>query len=88
MHLLKMHRFTINHPAEPAYFREFQAMENVEPAVSDYKETLLNLLQHPTIASKEWVYDQFDTKYVQVQLLHQVQMLLSFVFVERIKDLQ
>ena len=44
----------------PAYFTEFQAMENVEPAVSDYKETLLNLLQQPTIASKEWVYDQYD----------------------------
>ncbi|WP_419959812.1 phosphoribosylformylglycinamidine synthase subunit PurL [Psychrobacillus sp. BM2] len=44
----------------PAYYIEFQAMENVEPAVSDYKETLLNLLQQPTIASKEWVYDQYD----------------------------
>lgn len=44
----------------PAYFTEFQAMQNVEPAVSDYKETLLNLLQQPTIASKEWVYDQYD----------------------------
>ncbi|WP_342599114.1 phosphoribosylformylglycinamidine synthase subunit PurL [Psychrobacillus sp. FSL H8-0483] len=46
--------------AVPAYFTEFQAMENVEPEVSDYKETLLNLLQQPTIASKEWVYDQYD----------------------------
>ena len=44
----------------PAYYTEFQAMENVEPSVSDYKETLLNLLQQPTIASKEWVYDQYD----------------------------
>ncbi|WP_313893505.1 phosphoribosylformylglycinamidine synthase subunit PurL [Psychrobacillus sp.] len=44
----------------PSYFTEFQAMENVEPVVSDYKETLLNLLQQPTIASKEWVYDQYD----------------------------
>lgn len=44
----------------PAYFTEFQAMENTEPAVSHYKETLLNLLQQPTIASKEWVYDQYD----------------------------
>lgn len=46
--------------AEPEYFREFQAMENVEPEVSDYKETLINLLKAPTIASKEWVYNQFD----------------------------
>ena len=35
-------------------------MENVEPAVADYKETLSALLQAPTIASKEWVYDQYD----------------------------
>ena len=44
----------------PAYYTEFQQMENVEPIVSDYKETLLSLLQQPTIASKEWVYDQYD----------------------------
>ncbi|MFJ8065355.1 phosphoribosylformylglycinamidine synthase subunit PurL [Psychrobacillus sp. NPDC096426] len=44
----------------PTYFTEFQAMENVEPAVTDYKETLLNLLKQPTISSKEWVYDQYD----------------------------
>lgn len=46
--------------AEPAYFAEFQAMENVEPAITDYKETLTALLKAPTIASKEWVYDQYD----------------------------
>ncbi|WP_144511931.1 phosphoribosylformylglycinamidine synthase subunit PurL [Bacillus sp. FJAT-22090] len=46
--------------AVPAYFTEFQAMENTEPTVSNYKETLLSLLQQPTIASKEWVYDQYD----------------------------
>lgn len=45
---------------EPAYFAEFQAMENVEPAVTDYKETLTALLSAPTVASKEWVYDQYD----------------------------
>jgi len=45
---------------EPAYYREFQAMEQEIPEVSNYKETLLNLLQQPTIASKEWVYSQFD----------------------------
>jgi phosphoribosylformylglycinamidine synthase subunit PurL len=44
----------------PAYFEEFQAMENDIPAVDDYKETLLALLQQPTIASKEWVYEQYD----------------------------
>lgn len=44
----------------PAYFKEFQAMENDIPSVNDYKETLLTLLQQPTIASKEWVYKQYD----------------------------
>ncbi|WNS80331.1 phosphoribosylformylglycinamidine synthase subunit PurL [Domibacillus sp. DTU_2020_1001157_1_SI_ALB_TIR_016] len=46
--------------AEPEYFRTFQAMEDVTPDVTDYKETLVKLLQQPTIASKEWVYDQYD----------------------------
>ncbi|MGB3261983.1 phosphoribosylformylglycinamidine synthase subunit PurL [Paenisporosarcina sp.] len=44
----------------PAYYTEYQAMENEEPQVADYKETLINLLKQPTIASKEWVYDQYD----------------------------
>ena len=46
--------------AEPAYFAAYQAMENTEPNVTDYKETLTALLKAPTIASKEWVYDQYD----------------------------
>lgn len=46
--------------AEPAYYAQFQAIENNEPAVTDYKETLIALLKAPTIASKEWVYDQYD----------------------------
>nr|WP_106781431.1 phosphoribosylformylglycinamidine synthase subunit PurL [Lysinibacillus timonensis] len=45
---------------EPAYYGEFQAMENVEPEVKNYKETLTALLKAPTVASKEWVYDQYD----------------------------
>lgn len=45
---------------EPEYFREFQAMENDVPQVDDYNETLIDLLKQPTIASKEWVYDQYD----------------------------
>ncbi|KKK34198.1 phosphoribosylformylglycinamidine synthase [Mesobacillus campisalis] len=45
---------------EPEYFREFQAMENEVPAVADVEETLLTLLKQPTIASKEWIYDQYD----------------------------
>ncbi len=46
--------------AEPAYYAEFQAIENAEPQVADYKETLTALLKAPTVASKEWVYDQYD----------------------------
>lgn len=46
--------------AEPAYYAQFQAMDNAEPVVTDYKETLNALLKAPTIASKEWVYDQYD----------------------------
>ncbi|MCP3029983.1 phosphoribosylformylglycinamidine synthase subunit PurL [Halobacillus sp. A1] len=45
----------------PAYFKEYQEMENYVPEITDYKETLKNLLQQPTIASKEWVYDQYDS---------------------------
>ncbi|OMP68007.1 phosphoribosylformylglycinamidine synthase subunit PurL [Domibacillus epiphyticus] len=46
--------------AEPQYFRDFQAMEPKTPEVADYNETLVKLLQQPTISSKEWVYDQYD----------------------------
>ncbi|WP_155593569.1 phosphoribosylformylglycinamidine synthase subunit PurL [Lysinibacillus cavernae] len=46
--------------AEPAYYAQFQAIENTEPVITDYKETLNALLKAPTIASKEWVYDQYD----------------------------
>lgn len=45
---------------EPAYYREFQAMEPYVPDVANYEEMLLALLAQPTIASKEWVYQQYD----------------------------
>jgi phosphoribosylformylglycinamidine synthase subunit PurL len=45
---------------EAAYYQEFQKMETPTPVVENYKETLVKLLQQPTIASKEWVYDQYD----------------------------
>jgi len=47
---------------EATYYREFQQMEQPVPQVDDYTNTLKQLLQQPTIASKEWVYDQFDSK--------------------------
>ncbi|CEG29504.1 phosphoribosylformylglycinamidine synthase subunit PurL [Bacillus sp. B-jedd] len=46
--------------AEPDYFRQFQAMGNPVPEVADFTETLISLLKQPTIASKEWVYNQYD----------------------------
>lgn len=45
---------------EPAFYREQQAKEPVHYKVENVKETLVELLQQPTIASKEWVYSQYD----------------------------
>ena len=45
---------------EPAYYSEFQSMHLDTPIISDFGQTLKDLLQQPTIASKEWVYDQYD----------------------------
>ncbi|MGZ9871615.1 phosphoribosylformylglycinamidine synthase subunit PurL [Priestia endophytica] len=45
---------------KPEYIEEFEEMENYVPRVTDYKETLLSLLKQPTVASKEWVYRQYD----------------------------
>ncbi|MFG6120372.1 phosphoribosylformylglycinamidine synthase subunit PurL [Thalassobacillus sp. B23F22_16] len=45
----------------PEYFKEFQAMEDYQPTIEDYEKTLIDLLKQPTIASKEWVYDQYDS---------------------------
>ncbi|MEK3907666.1 phosphoribosylformylglycinamidine synthase subunit PurL [Oceanobacillus sp. FSL K6-0127] len=46
---------------EAAYYKEFQKIENTAPFVNDHAEILKQLLQQPTIASKEWVYDQYDS---------------------------
>lgn len=45
---------------EPAYYRENQAIKAEIPVVENVEETLLKLMQQPTIASKEWVYNQYD----------------------------
>jgi phosphoribosylformylglycinamidine synthase subunit PurL len=45
---------------EPEYYRENQAMETEIPKVEDFNKTLKKLLAQPTIASKEWVYQQYD----------------------------
>jgi phosphoribosylformylglycinamidine synthase subunit PurL len=45
---------------EPEYYRENQAMDTEIPNVEDFNKTLKKLLAQPTIASKEWVYQQYD----------------------------
>ncbi|WP_226567507.1 phosphoribosylformylglycinamidine synthase subunit PurL [Bacillus stratosphericus] len=46
--------------SEPAYYREFLETKVEAPDMTDAADTLKQLLQQPTIASKEWVYDQYD----------------------------
>ncbi|GEN57180.1 phosphoribosylformylglycinamidine synthase subunit PurL [Halolactibacillus alkaliphilus] len=51
-----------NKPSKvPAYYEEFQQMSPYAPVVTDHQGTLKRLLQQPTIASKEYVYDQYDS---------------------------
>ncbi|MGC6433008.1 MAG: phosphoribosylformylglycinamidine synthase subunit PurL [Crocinitomicaceae bacterium] len=47
---------------EPAYYNEFKKfkIEDVEQP-ADLKEVAFKLLQHPNIASKRWVYEQYDS---------------------------
>jgi phosphoribosylformylglycinamidine synthase len=54
----------VNHlpSKEAAYFQAFQQMGVPEIAVEGFGETLKALLEQPTIASKEWVYKQFDSE--------------------------
>ncbi|WP_304956693.1 phosphoribosylformylglycinamidine synthase subunit PurL [Virgibacillus saliphilus] len=47
---------------EAAYYKEFQQAACYIPEVEDHEEMLKKLLQQPTIASKEWVYKQYDSK--------------------------
>ena len=44
----------------PAYYETFQAMTPYEPLVSDVLTTWKDVLAMPTIASKRWVYEQYD----------------------------
>ncbi|MFS0674486.1 phosphoribosylformylglycinamidine synthase subunit PurL [Ornithinibacillus sp. 179-J 7C1 HS] len=46
---------------EASYYQEFQKIGNKIPTVEDCGAVLKQLLQQPTIASKEWVYDQYDS---------------------------
>ncbi|OTO77003.1 MULTISPECIES: phosphoribosylformylglycinamidine synthase subunit PurL [unclassified Enterococcus] len=51
-----------NEKREPARIQEFAAMADFEPQVSDGTETLLALLQQPTIASKRMIYETYDSQ--------------------------
>jgi phosphoribosylformylglycinamidine synthase II len=47
---------------EPAYYAEskkFKIEDVKEPA--DYKQVMAHLISHPNIASKRWVYNQYDS---------------------------
>lgn len=44
----------------PAYYEAFQKQEPIQLEVEDATKTLHQLLTTPTIASKEWVYQQYD----------------------------
>lgn len=47
---------------EPAYFQEFKKfnIEDIEQP-EDLKEVAISLLKNPNIASKRWVYEQYDS---------------------------
>ncbi|SHF82260.1 phosphoribosylformylglycinamidine synthase subunit PurL [Ornithinibacillus halophilus] len=46
---------------EANYYKEFQNIQCNVPVVENHASVLKELLQQPTIASKEWVYDQYDS---------------------------
>ncbi|KGP71313.1 phosphoribosylformylglycinamidine synthase subunit PurL [Pontibacillus yanchengensis] len=46
---------------QPDYYTAFQQQAPYHPHVEDAEEMIMTLLQQSTIASKEWVYDQYDT---------------------------
>lgn len=47
---------------EPAYYKEYQQF-NIDdvPQPDDLKDVARHLLSHPNIASKRWVYEQYDS---------------------------
>lgn len=47
---------------KPARIQEFEQMADFIPQVDDPTETLLQLLQQPTIASKKMIYETYDSQ--------------------------
>ncbi len=47
---------------EPAYFKDIQAFQPSSiPVPADLKEVAFRLIQLPNIASKRWIYEQYDS---------------------------
>ncbi|MFC6332716.1 phosphoribosylformylglycinamidine synthase subunit PurL [Paenibacillus septentrionalis] len=47
--------------AEPAYYQQFSDVDTADFAeITDLNGTLEQILSSPTVASKEWVYNQYD----------------------------
>ena len=47
---------------EPAYFKEYQKFDiNSVPEPHDLLDVAKNIIKHPNIASKRWIYEQYDT---------------------------
>ncbi|SFT36537.1 phosphoribosylformylglycinamidine synthase subunit II [Lishizhenia tianjinensis] len=48
--------------SEPAYYQEYKKFNiNDVKQPEDLKEVAIHLLKHPNIASKRWVYEQYDS---------------------------
>lgn len=48
--------------SEPAYFKEYKKFDiNSVPEPEDLLEAAKHIIRHPNIASKRWVYDQYDS---------------------------
>ncbi len=46
---------------EPSYLKDVQSADlSIYPEPQDYNEALLKVLACPSIASKEWIYEQYD----------------------------
>ncbi|MDD2279398.1 MAG: phosphoribosylformylglycinamidine synthase subunit PurL [Bacteroidales bacterium] len=47
---------------EPAYYKEYKQFDiNQVPEPADLKEVAKMLINHPNIASKRWIYEQYDS---------------------------
>src|SRR5699024_1945891 len=52
-----------NMPSRVAdYYKAFQSSDDLVPQVREHADKLRMLLQQPTIASKRWAYDQFNSE--------------------------